>query len=140
MLEPELIIGIKVLAKVHSGEIEVNCSNCDEGQKERLHCNKASDEVVFTDDDEDLGDFTCCPLNFITKEIHEWWDEYLYYQTFAGTAPRYGFHSNRFWNITKIYKHEYDSSSARMIKKPRKDSSDKELQSLRNNFRKKQGR
>jgi hypothetical protein len=135
MLEEELIIGLKVLAKIHSGEIDVTCSNCDEHMKEHLHCNRDSDEIVFTDDD--LGEFCVCPLKFLTPQVYDFYDEYSYYQIFTGVAPNYNDKNNRFWEACKIYKREYDQSSTRQMNKPKKSNSDESLMKLRNNFAKK---
>lgn len=132
MLEPDLEIGLNILALVHAGKISLNCATCT--NQAQLYCSGVSPGPVMIDDD--LGEFYNCPMNWITPEVLKWYDEYSYYQVFQGAAPSYFKVSRRFWEATKIYKHRYDSEVYKKSKKPEHSEADtrNSLAKLRSNF------
>ena len=136
MIEEELEIGIKILAYIHSGEIEIGCHNCSDNEAETLNCNNFSAEnIVFQD--EDLGEFTNCPVKWITKQVYEFYDEYYYYKLFPGTAPKYGFGSLRFWDCVKIYESTTNMLQNRKMKKssgPNEQKTTTDLAKLKSEF------
>jgi hypothetical protein len=138
MLEEDISIGLKVLAQIHSGELEQTCNNCDDYLQNEYACNKiltsADEKIIFSN--ESLGDFCTCPCKWLNSNVYEFYDEFSYYETFPGTAPSYGKHSVRFWEAVKVYKHEYNSSSVRKTSRPSTVDSDKALQQMRQNFKK----
>lgn len=132
MLEPENLIGVKVLALIHSGKLKQQCSLCDDMMKDEYSCGKISDKLIYEEDDLKL--YTC-PLTYITQIVSDWYDEMSYYEMFNGTAPSYGNHSLRFYECAKAYKstynkHLYDEKDNKV------ENTDNELKKLKNNFAK----
>ena len=136
MLEEEFILGLKILAKVRSGKITTTCYNCTDDMKKALSCSGISPHPIAMDDD--LGEFYTCPIQFISEQVSQWYDEYSYYQLFTGTAPNYGEVNVRFWEAVKIYKNVYDAESTK--KSPNQSSNDlnnkHSLSKLRSGFKK----
>jgi len=132
MLEQENLIGVKILALIHSGKLKQSCSMCDEMMKDEYSCGKISDKVIYEEDDLKL--YTC-PLTYITQIISEFYDEYCYYENFVGTAPKYGEHSQRFWECAKVYKSTYNKHLYE-DKDKKVENTDNELKKLKNNFAK----
>lgn len=112
MLEEEFVIGLEVLAHCHAGEIDFNCSSCDEHQKSALGCYEELKNPIIND----LGEWYRCPLKFISARVYEWYDEYSYYDHFK-CAPPYTSISNRFWEATKIYLTTYNKLIAQKHEK-----------------------
>jgi len=130
MLQEETTIGIKVLALIHSGKISIKCSDCNEETQNVYSCGKTSDELVFEEDDLKL--YTC-PLTYITQQVYDFFDEMSYYETFIGTAPKYGEHSVRFWEMVKVYKQVYNKYLYEE-KDNKVDNTDNELAKLKAGF------
>lgn len=134
MLEPELVIGLKVLAQVHAGSIAYNCSTCTEETQAMLGCSGVAEEPIAVD--EDMGEFYSCPIRWITPVVYDWYDEYSYYQVFTGAAPSYNEVSSRFWECVKVYKAEYDKHAHKKNKPAdREMQTDNNLSKLRSNFK-----
>lgn len=130
-------IGICLLAKVHAGLLDLNCGTCTEEQKYSLCCSGNLDIPVYEDDE--LGEFYTCPIKFISPVIYEFIDEYNYYQIFTGSAPKYGEHTNRFWDLCKTYKHKlniYEEEKRNTGNKPKESDTKNSLSKLRTNFKK----
>jgi len=122
--------GIFVLALIHAKKIHITCTDCNDRQKEFFKCKGPSEEPVFSEDD---YEFYNCPLNWLIPEIYDWWDEVQYYESFPGSAPKYGDHSPRFWEAYKFYKSVYNKYA---YESPKDKSTDDSLKTLRANFRK----
>jgi len=134
MLEEDFIIGLKVLAQVHAGNITYNCNICEEYQKEQLYCSGVSEIPVAID--EEMGEFYSCPIKWVSSSVYDWYDEYSYYQVFTGAAPQYTTVSSRFWEATKIYKAEYDKYAFKKDKPVDQEAkTDSSLAKFRTNFK-----
>ena len=115
------ILGIKILASVHSGYCKITCADCDESRKLSLGCNDNTDRVIYNLDNEE---FYCCPIRFITQQVYDWYDEYNYHQTFQGTAPNYNNNTKRYWDSVKLYKMYLGKYEELRDKKPDKSNND----------------
>jgi hypothetical protein len=135
MMEPEFILGLKLLAQCHAGKLVYNCADCDDRQKDMLACEKVSTTPVAMD--EELGEFFTCPIKFIPKAVFDWYDEYSYYQVFQGVAPKYGEHNPAFWQATQIYRHSYDKLSHQPTKQVDESKNKSTLNQLKTEFKKK---
>jgi hypothetical protein len=130
-MEESLEIGIKVLAMIHSGKITQRCLGCDTFTQDSFSCGSLSEDVVY--EDEEIGELNTCPIMYITKYINDFYDEYSYYETFTGTAPKYGEHNIRFWEACKLYKSTYNKYLYD-DKKTTETDTDSELKKMKANF------
>jgi hypothetical protein len=136
-MDEELVVGIIMLARIHTGEIDFTCSDCDESRKEALSCSGVAEYPVYLDDE--FGEFYYCPIRWTMNQVLlDWLDEYNYYQVFEGTAPRYGEHNKRFYDLTRIYKNEHAKSLDRKRNKPKhtEQETSNSLGKLRAGFKK----
>lgn len=53
-----------------------------------------------------------CPRKFVTVDIVEWYQEYLYNKEMSGSVIRYQDQSNRYIEAWKIYKYYYEMYEA----------------------------
>lgn len=130
MLENEIILGLKLLANIHIGELDWNCSNCDDGMKQQFGCY----EDLLIPIKHELGDFYTCPIKFIPRQVMEWYDEHCYYQTY-NIAPPYWKVSDRFWECTKVYTTEYNKLTQEKYEKKQKNSKARSTESALSTMR-----
>jgi len=65
----------------------------------------------------ELGEFFNCPLKFVSETVVDWYEEYSYYQDFAGAAPPFFKQSAKFIEAVKIYKTAHNEYLAKASRK-----------------------
>jgi len=68
-------------------------------------------------EDPELGEFFNCPLKFISETVVDWYEEYSYYQDFAGAAPEFFKQSAKFVDAARIYKAALNECAAKAARK-----------------------
>jgi hypothetical protein len=133
MLDDNFALGLKILAYIHAGELDLNCISCSDRMKSKLSCVDISEEAVIIHSE--MGEFYSCPVRWITNEVYDWYDEYSYYQCFTGAAPNYNDVSSQFWEATKLYRRTYDKSVIdQQNKKSSSGDTDSSLGKLKQSF------
>jgi len=101
-------VSFKILAAIHAGILTMSCSDCqrDPELKEAWGCESPTQIAVWADD-EDGQEYYSCPFQFIPGHIIEWYQEYVYYKEFPGSAPSYWDQGEKWLDITAIYSNYY---------------------------------
>ena len=99
------VVGFKVLAAIHSGQITFNCLECSNDDKKIWGCEEPASSAAWVDGE---NQFYSCPFKFIPEVVFMWFEEYQYSKTFK-TAPDYSLQSAKFCHAMSIYENEYAS-------------------------------
>lgn len=68
-------------------------------------------------EDPELGEFYNCPLKFVSATVCDWYEEYSYYQEFAGSAPSFNVQSAKFIEAARVYRNAFNEYLASIAKK-----------------------
>ncbi|MDR2728507.1 MAG: hypothetical protein LBB56_05185 [Chitinispirillales bacterium] len=98
--------------------------------REEWGCEDRAPAAVW--EEPELGEFFNCPLKFISETVVDWYEEYSYYQDFAGAAPAFLKQSAKFIEAARIYKTALNEYMAKSSKK--KGNKPDGLQILRERF------
>lgn len=112
------------MAGVHAGFIPFNCEICTQDLAEiqlqeietgqNLHaqslraqwgCEEPTQTPVWVDEDEG-EEYYNCPLRFISDAVVDWYGYHSYYQSYAGTAPKYEDMPARFLEAVGYYENQ----------------------------------
>lgn len=127
------LLGLKILAAVHTGYLDISCTDCDESRQHSLNCSGEIIEDIVYENEEGL--FTVCPIRMIPAQVYDFYDSYLYHQTFQGTAPSYNDCNKRYWDAVQRYRMYVNKYEEIMNKRPEdKDNTSENLAKLRSSF------
>lgn len=98
--------------------------------KEQRGCERPTQQPVWEDED-DI--YYSCPINWITDEIGQWWDEVVYSREFGGMS--YDQQSNRFVEAYLFYSAEFNRFSKLKIDKGKEDKTTDGLSALQSGFK-----
>jgi hypothetical protein len=105
-LEDEEILGLKIMALLHTGELQgLDCGRCNEPTQIEVNCKGGEqDESVFADPFFRL-ELTSCPFNYIPDNIKEFITEYYFYPDgdFSGSFSHKKINGRKFTAI-RAYK------------------------------------